>query len=287
MSKMLFRAAPAVGRLARQAPACSRPVMALASRAFAQPQRRVNGIRSASTSIVVEPNELDILFPRESPENGFSYDLNWSLCKTGIVPQGKAFRNLKVAELQKAGGAANTDAPKVIPWDAAFENELKSHLGSAKTTCYVQDCALGAITANEVQARIVTDSAAAAVAFYTLCSRTKAVPVHKQELDVVVIHASALGSRGPVISINPKTKEILMAGTINAAALVQMMEEASNDAFLSKGVLPLWGPGDENNETVYMQSGFDAGASKVKHGFAYSRAGFCRLFMGSVSMSDT
>ena len=222
---------------------------------------------------------MSFTFPNEY--HGMSYELNWSLAKTGVVPQGLSFRNLKAAELSQAGGSIKTDAPKVVDFENAIEREVKAQLGGEKVTRYVQDCALGALASNEIHARIVSDSSAAALAFHTLCSRTKKVPLPEYEADVEVLHVTSLGSRGSFITMNPKTKQIFMAGSFNAGAVVKMIASMSTDFFLHKGTLPLWGPG-KAGETVFCSLGFDAGSMPVKHGFAISTAGFCRLFMGSV-----
>jgi hypothetical protein len=231
----------------------------------------------------VQQDELSFVWTGDSPKQGVSYDLNWSLCKVGVVGLGPSFRNLRADDLKAKGGSVKSDAPKVVAWDKEIDRELKAQLGSAEATRYVQDAALGAMAANEVTVRMVSDSPAAALAFRTLMSRTKPADVSDWVSEASVLHVSSLGSRGSIITYNKKANQILMAGSFNAGALVDMLSSSTTDLFLNKGVLPLWGPGDAGG-TVYCSTGFDAGSAKVKSGFAISGSGCCRLFMGSVQI---
>jgi len=226
-----------------------------------------------------DPEEL--LYPNEDPENGISYDLNWSICGSGVVPQGLAFRNLRAPQLSAAGGVSSMGEPKSLPFSKEIDREVTEGLGEHGIKLYVQDMALGALLANEVPVRIVTDSAAAALMFKNLCSTTRTVHLQEYQEAVCVLLLGNQKSGGePFISVDGKEKTVYMGGTINASQLVPVLAELSTDAFLQKGVLPLWGAGD--TECVYLSSGFEEGAT-VKHGFAYSPSGFCRMFMGSVA----
>lgn len=226
-----------------------------------------------------DPEEL--LFPNEDPENGISYDLNWSICGSGVVPQGLAFRNLRTPQLEAAGGPSSLSAPKSLPFSKDIDREVTEGLGEHGIKLYVQDMALGALLANEVPVRIVTDSAAAALMFKNLCSTTRTVHLQEyQEAACVLLLANQKSGGEPFISVDGKQKTVYMGGTMNASSLVPALAELSTDAFLQKGVLPLWGSGDA--DCVFLSSGFE-NDSVVKHGFAYSSAGFCRMFMGSVA----
>lgn len=232
--------------------------------------------RGAKT-FAVEDHDLSYEFPRERP--GLNYAINWSLCKTGVVPLGQSFRNLKPDDLKKLGGSFKTDAPKVVPFDKEIDRDLTAQLGSEAVTRYIQDSALGALAANEVTCRLVTDSPAVALAFRTLMSRSKLVPADVYLEQISVLHVSSLGSRGSIIAYNAKENQILMAGSFNANALVEMLASCTSDLFHNQGVLPIFGAGDAGG-TAYCSHG--VGVGKIKDGFALSAAGFCRLYMGSV-----
>ena len=97
-------------------------------------------------------------------EEGVSYELNWSICGSGVVPLGKAFRNMRLPELAAVGDSCGSGAPSEASF-ASVEKEVTGALGGSSTTLYVQDCALGTVLSNEVPVRIVTDNAAAAAMF--------------------------------------------------------------------------------------------------------------------------
>jgi len=254
-----------------------------ASRAGGVVQISVAAATRRFKTVTVQQDPLEYEFPRENPAAGLSYALNWSLCKFNVVPQGKSFRNLKAPELAKAGGTAKTDVPQVVPYDKAMETEVQNALGAETVTRYVWDCALGALAANEVPVRIISDSPAAALAFHTLCSRTKALPLPEVNSPVSVLHISSLPSvKGPTVTVNPQSKQIIMVGSIHSGVLVEKLTELCADEFLSVGVLPLLGPGDAGG-TAFCSPGGAAGAAKLKHGSALSPAGYCRLFMGSAT----
>ena len=224
----------------------------------------------------LDPPE-ETMWPNEKPAEGVSYDLNWSICGSGVVPLGKAFRNMRLPELKAAGGSAATAAPAEVAF-ATVEKEVKGVLGSSSATLYVQDCALGTVLGNEVPVRIVTDSAAAAAMFKTLCAAARTVPLPEYSEDVTVLHTSAASS--PYISSSKPKKTVLMGGSFNAGALVKHIAAISGDAFLARGVLPMFGAGADN--VVYLSAGFESGAV-VSSGFSYSSAGFCRLYAGTVA----
>jgi hypothetical protein len=224
----------------------------------------------------LEPPE-DTVWPNEKPDAGVSYELNWSICGSGVVPLGKAFRNLRLPELMAAGGSSDTSTPEEVAF-GSVEKEVKSALGDSSTTLYVQDCALGTVLGNEVPVRIVTDNAAAAASFKTLCAAARTVPLPEYEEDVTVLLSSAASS--PYIASNKGKKMVLMGGSFNAGALIKHIEAISSDAFLARGVLPMFGSGADN--VVYLGPGFESGAV-VQHGFSFSGAGFCRLYAGSAA----
>lgn len=224
----------------------------------------------------LEPPE-DTVWPNEKPDAGVSYELNWSICGSGVVPLGKAFRNLRLPELMAAGGSGDTSTPEEVAF-ASVEKEVKSALGDSSTTLYVQDCALGTVLGNEVPVRIVTDNAAAAAYFKTLCAAARTVPLPEYEEDVTVLLSSAASS--PYIASNKGKKMVLMGGSFNAGALIKHIEAISSDAFLARGVLPMFGSGADN--VVYLGPGFESGAV-VQHGFSFSGAGFCRLYAGTAA----
>lgn len=233
-----------------------------------------------TVNVTVEKPDATIIFPRENASKGLSYELNWSLCGSGVVPQGKSFRNLKVAELAKLGGTSKEDVPKAVPWTSALEQEVTAYLGSENVTRYVQDSALGALLSNEVPVRIVSDSAAATLNFKTWLSTTKTIPLPQFQEAVTVLVAANFTSKGPIISYGPKSKMIIIAGTANLEPLLDFFPQASAEAFLALNVLPLWGSLVGGN--FFVSKGFDANAT-IKHGTAFSAAGFCRLFMGSIA----
>ena len=224
----------------------------------------------------LDPPE-ETMWPNEKPAEGVSYDLNWSICGSGVVPLGKAFRNMRLPELKAAGGSAATAAPAEVAF-AKVEQEIKGVLGSISATLYVQDCALGTVLGNEVPVRIVTDSAAAAAMFKTLCAAARTVPLTEYSEDVTVLHTSTASS--PYISSSKPKNTVLMGGSFNAGALVKHIAAISGDAFLARGVLPMFGAGADN--VVYLSAGFESGAV-VSSGFSYSSAGFCRLYAGTVA----
>jgi hypothetical protein len=245
-----------------------------------QPNAAAIGQRQMSAAVTVEKPDATVVFPRENPAGGINYQLNWSLCGSGVVPQGKSFRNLKISELSKLGGLTKSDAPKVVPWSAALEQEVTAYLGSDTITRYVQDSALGALQTNEVPVRLVTDSAATALEFKTWLSATKVVPLPKYKEAVTVLIAVGLSTKGPIISYDAKSKTIVVAGTSSLEKLLDFFPQASVEAFVGLNVLPLWGSLVSNN--LFTSKGFDTDAT-IKHGVAYSAAGFCRLFMGSIT----
>jgi hypothetical protein len=60
---------------------------------------------------------------------GVSYDLNWSICGSGVVPLG----GKRLPELKAAGGSAATAAPAEIAF-AKVKQEIKGALGSQAVT---------------------------------------------------------------------------------------------------------------------------------------------------------
>jgi len=134
------------------------------------------------------------------------------------------------------------------------------------------------VLGNEVPVRIVTDNAAAAAYFKTLCAAARTVPLPEYEEDVTVLLSSAASS--PYIASNKGKKMVLMGGSFNAGALIKHIEAISSDAFLARGVLPMFGSGADN--VVYLGPGFESGAV-VQHGFSFSGAGFCRLYAGTAA----
>ena len=88
-----------------------------------------------------------------------------------------------------------------------------------------------------------------------------------------VLHTS--GASSPYIASSKAKKTVLMGGSFNAGALVQHIAAISGDAFMARGVLPMFGAGADN--VVYLSAGFESGAV-VPNGFSYSSAGFCRLY---------
>ena len=252
----------------------------LQSNRVAQHNVATEGQRHMSATVTVEKPDATIIFPRENPAAGLSYELNWSLCGSGVVPQGKSFRNLKSAELVKLGGLAKSDSPQVVAWTSTLEQEVTGYLGSENITRYVQDSALGALLVNEVPVRIVSDSASAALEFKTWLSTTKLVPLPRFKEAVTVLVAVGLSTKGPIISYDAKSKTIIIAGTSNLEKLLDFLPQASTEAFVGLNVLPLWGSLVDNN--LFVSKGFDTNAA-IKHGVAYSAAGFCRLFMGSIA----
>mmetsp|Transcript_62794 Transcript_62794/g.130561 ORF Transcript_62794/g.130561 Transcript_62794/m.130561 type:complete len:442 (-) Transcript_62794:87-1412(-) len=267
---------PAVSRASSCLASTPRPAAVVHTRAFLRvPASR--SFSSVSSFTLEDPEEM--IYPNEDPANGLSYDLNWSICGSGVVPQGLAFRNLKSAQLQAAGGLNSIEAPQELPFSKEIDKEVTEGLGENGLTLYVQDMALGALLANEVPVRIVSDSAAAASMFKDLCSTTRPryLPEYQEAACVLLLSKTKFG---PFVSTDPKEKTIYVGGTINASAVVPALQQFTTDAFLEKGVLPLWGSGGA--DAVFLSDGFEDGAT-VKHGFAYSSAGFCRMFMGSVS----
>jgi hypothetical protein len=237
----------------------------------------VGGRRSLSgAAFQLDPPE-DTFWPNEKPDAGVSYELNWSICGSGVVPLGKAFRNLRLPELEAAGGSGDTSTPEEVAF-ASVEKEVKSALGDSSATLYVQDCALGTVLGNEVPVRIVTDNAAAAASFKTLFAAARTVALPEYEEDITVLLSSAAGA--PFIASSKGKKTVLMGGSFNAGALIKHIEAISGDAFLARGVLPMFGSGADN--VVYLGSGFESGAV-VQHGFSFSSAGFCRLYAGSAA----
>eukprot|EP00802_Teleaulax_amphioxeia_P005228 Tamp_05232.p1 GENE.Tamp_05232~~Tamp_05232.p1 ORF type:complete len:422 (+),score=124.54 Tamp_05232:2-1267(+) len=232
--------------------------------------------RLSGAAFQLEPPE-ETVWPNEKPADGVSYELNWSICGSGVVPLGKAFRNMRLPELAAAGGSGDTTAPAEVAF-ASVEKEVKGALGDSSTTLYVQDCALGTVLGNEVPVRIVTDNAAAAAMFKTLCAAARTVPLPEYEEDVTVLHTS--GASSPYIASSKAKKTVLMGGSFNAGALVQHIAAISGDAFMARGVLPMFGAGADN--VVYLSAGFESGAV-VPNGFSYSSAGFCRLYGGSAA----
>ena len=238
------------------------------------------GQRNMTATVTVEKPDATLVFPREDPTSGLSYELNWSLCGSGVVPQGKSFRNLKSAELAKLGGSTKTDNPQVVPWTSALEQEVTGYLGSEKIIRYVQDSALGALFANEVPVRMITDSAATALQFRTWLSTSKLVPLPDYQEAVTVLVAVDLSSKGPIISFDPKSKTVIIAGTSNLEKLLDYFPQATADAFVGGHILPLWG--SLVGSSMLVSKGFDAGAT-IKHGTAFGAGRFCRLFMGSIA----
>lgn len=250
-----------------EAPAAGRRAVVLGSRQTFSTRRRLSG-----SAFQLDPPEETMMVASGKPEEGVDYELNWSLCGSGVVPLGKAFRNMRLAELSAAGGSANTADPKEVSFESVLK-EVKGVLGDSSTTLYVQDCALGTVLANEIPVRIVTDNAAVAAAFKTFCAAARTVPLPQYEEDVTVLHTST--AKSPYIASDKKQKTVLMGDSFNVEALVKHIEAISGDAFLARGVLPMFGAGADN--IVYLDKGFQSGAA-VKYGFSFSSAGFCRLY---------
>lgn len=241
------------------------------------PQRR----EFARKAFTVDAAE-EISFPNENVAEGRSYALNWSLCGSGIVPQNVAFRNLKTPELAAAGGSISTAEPKEVKFSKPLYVSTKAKL--AGRVLYVQDCALGCLTANEVPVRMISDSAATAAAFKSLCATTRGGPLKDYMEEVTVMSTAAEDSEWGTefVSSGKADKVVVMHGQLNANTLIKHMSMIATDAFLARGVLPLWGSGGP--EAVYLSEGFE-GVSHIMHGFAWSEAGFCRLLMGQSDAS--
>jgi len=264
-----LRRAAVAARRTTEAPAARRAVVLGARQAF--PAAAVRRSLSGSAFSLEPPEET--LWPNQKPAEGESYELNWSICGSGVVPLGKAFRNLRLPELAAAGGSLlDTSAPGDAVY-ATVEKGVKESLGSASNTLYVQDCALGTMLANEVPIRIITDNAAAAAAFKTFCAAARTVPLPKYEEDVTVLLSSVASS--PYIASSKAQKTVLMGGSFNTEALAKHVAAIASDSFLDRGVLPMFGSGAHN--VVYLGAGFESGAI-VKYGFSFSSAGFCRLY---------
>jgi len=218
-------------------------------------------------------------FPNENIEQGQHYQLNWSLCGSGVIPQVGAFRNKKTAELAAKGGSISTAEPDEVPFSKAMYKTIKSKLGDR--LLYVQDCAFGALSANEIQVRIITDSPAAALAFKTLCATTRVVPLPSYQEDVTVLCTSAEDTEwgSSFVASSKAEKVVIMHGNFNAHALIKHVSVIATDAFLNRAspALPLWGSGGP--DCVFLSEGFED-VSQIQHGFAWSEKGFCRMFMG-------
>lgn len=255
-------------------PAAARRAVVVSLRPAFTPMSETRSLSGAAFQL--DPPE-DTFWPNQKPDAGVSYELNWSICGSGVVPLGKAFRNMRLPELAAAGGSDDTSTPEEVNF-ASVEKEVKSALGDSSATLYVQDCALGTVLGNEVPVRIVTDNAAAAASFKTLCAAARTVPLPEYEEDVTVLLSSAAST--PFIASSKGKKAVLMGGSFNAGALIKHIEAISSDAFLARGVLPMFGSGLDN--VVYLGPGFESGAV-VQHGFSFSSAGFCRLYAGSAA----
>jgi hypothetical protein len=278
-SRLLHRAGQRALQLGRIRSTSLTPIATFANLTLLDSHNAL-GQRHMTANVTVEKPDATIVFPRENAAEGLSYELNWSLCGSGVVPQGKSFRNLKAAELAKLGGTSKVEAPKVVPWTSALEQEVTAYLGSEKVTRYVQDSALGALLANEVPVRIVSDNPAATLEFKTWLSTTRTIPLPQFQEAVTVLVAANFTSNGPIISYGPKSKTIIIAGTSNLEKLLDFFPQATAEAFLARNILPLWGSLVDGN--LFASKGFDANAT-VKHGASFSAAGFCRLFMGSIA----
>jgi len=122
-----------------EVPAARRAVVFGACHAF--PASASSRSLSGSAFSLDPPEET--IWPNQKPAEGVSYELNWSICGSGVVPLGKAFRNLRLPELAAVGGSSlDTSVPAEAVY-ATVEKQVKESLGSASTTLYVQDCALG------------------------------------------------------------------------------------------------------------------------------------------------
>ena len=56
-------------------------------------RRQLSGV-----AFQIDPPE-ETVWPTQRVEEGVSYELNWSICGSGVVPLGKAFRNMRLPEL--------------------------------------------------------------------------------------------------------------------------------------------------------------------------------------------
>lgn len=120
------------------------------------------------------------IFPNE--REGNEYWVNWSLTVDGITPVGDAYRNARLpilasrlpAKIEGAaveltsprylGEYAMAEAGDAISLDAfqeAFENQVE-HFESG-IEMFVEDAGLGSLASTRIPARLVTDSAAAAL----------------------------------------------------------------------------------------------------------------------------
>lgn len=261
-----------------EVPAARRAVVFGACHAF--PASASSRSLSGSAFSLDPPEET--IWPNQKPAEGVSYELNWSICGSGVVPLGKAFRNLRLPELAAVGGSSlDTSVPAEAVY-ATVEKQVKESLGSASTTLYVQDCALGTMLANEVPIRIVTDDAAAAAAFKTFCAAARTVPLPEYEEDVTVLLSSAASA--PYIASSKAQKTVVMGGSFNTETLAKHVAAIASDSFLARGVLPMFGSGADN--VVYLGAGFESGAV-VQHGFSFSSAGFCRLYAEGGSLPNS
>ncbi|EKX41471.1 hypothetical protein GUITHDRAFT_112442 [Guillardia theta CCMP2712] len=228
-----------------------------------------------TSSFYIEPPE-EMLFPDEDMEKGIWYDLNWSLNRSSITPTGRSFRNLKLKDLEAKGGMSKLYDPAVLPFTQQLENDIFSYLSNSEVL-YVQDCALGALSTNEIPVRIITDSPAAAAMFAKLCCPTRKIKLSDYREDVTVYLASET-NLGPFLSVDKPNRKILMGGTIKANELVKKMARSSVNAFLARNILPLWG--SMENNTLYMaHPGPHVGGFS---GFSFSSSGFCRLLNAEV-----
>jgi len=230
---------------------------------------------ATTSSFYIEPPE-EYLFPNEDIEKGVCYALNWSLNASSITPSGKSFRNLKLNELEAKGGMSKLYDPAVLPFTKQIDTDVTTYLEKAGVL-YVQDCALGALSTNEIPVRIISDNPAAAAMFAKLCCPTRKVPLNMYQEDVTV-YLAAETNLGPFISVDKPNRRIMMGGTIKANELVKKMARSSVNAFLARNILPLWG--SMENNTIYLaHPGPHVGGFS---GFSYTPSGFCRLLNAEV-----
>ena len=224
-------------------------------------------------------------FPNEKPEEGNSYALNWSLNDSGVTPFEGAFRNLKPSALAAAGGTLSLAEPKEVKFTK--KPLYKSVIAKLESrVLYVQDSALGTLADNELHVRIISDNAATVAPFKALCATARSgdLTVYKEDVTVLSLTAEDTEWGQEFVASSKAEKVIVMHGQLNANTLIKHMSVITTDAFLAKGVLPLWGSGGP--EVVYLSAGFES-VSHIQHGFAWSEAGFCRLLMGQSDASGS
>lgn len=213
-------------------------------------------LRQLPSAATAEVETDTVLFPREGP--GISYALNWALATKGVFPKAEVLRNLKEAELQRYGAAAEDNISSCgVYAHASFSTganditktqfnkllkQVQSHLSSL-SKLFVHDGAIGSYPAEDVGVRSICDDASAAAAIKNVLNRTPLRVVRAEGFPLTVYVASGFcPSALEQLGFTSKAESNFAAADYDRCALILGGKAFANASVVKKTLAALAAP---------------------------------------------